>query len=211
MRTVAIVVLVVVATMGSALASNGEGLRPRYFFGMGLVVRKAPSELGNLGGLRHADYVARTTGPQEAHFEHDAGLRWRVGLGFGPAVFVAIDTGLGVTALPTGPQMAAPLRTGSAATLLGVAGLRGQFDRSTLGVELGGGFRHFTYCIGESVERHDVYTGFQQVVEVRVRGERWLGSSAVLGATLGTSLIDRGSWVGSLDVTFHVRGRRPNR
>lgn len=200
MRHAVAVLVILLATAAPALADHAP--RSRYFFGIGPVVRSAPSELGNLAGLSRAPYVARTIETPKALLDLDVGFRWRAGLQLGPAVFVALDTGFGIVELPEGPQMSAPFRQGSSATMLGVAGLRGDLSHAALGVELAGGFRHVTYCIGESYERHDGYSGFQAVAELRVRGELRLSASAMLGATLGTSLLDRGAWVGSLDVTF---------
>jgi len=200
MRHAVAVLLLLLATTAPALADSPP--RSRYFFGMGLVVRSAPSQLGSIGGVRHESYVARTIATPQAQLDLDAGMRWRAGLQLGPALFVAIDSGFGIVEIPDDPQMSAPFRQGSSATMLGVAGLRGELRHSTLGVELAGGFRHVTYCVGESLDVHEGYSGFQAVAELRVRGELRLGPAAMLGATVGTSLIDRGAWVGSLDVTF---------
>jgi hypothetical protein len=174
----------------------------RFFFGMGLMVRKAPSELGNLAGVRGTPYLARTVEAPRALFDHDVGMRWRAGLVLRAPLFVAVDVGMGVTALPDSEQPAAPMQTGSSGTVLGVMGVRGDLAATALGVELATGFRHATYCIGESAEQHDVYSTWQSLAELRVRAERRLGRSALIGATLGTSLIDRGAWIGSIDVTF---------
>lgn len=201
MRTALAAAFIVLAAAPQAMASDGSSIR--YFFSMGPVMRKAPSELGNLDRLSSGTYQARILQAPEGLFDHDFGLRWRAGLELGSPLFVALDAGFGVIYLPEGPQMSAPFREGSSATVLAVAGLRGHVGRTVLAAELAGGFREFTYCIGESVDTHDYYTGLQKVAEVRVRAEQRVSRHALIGATLGTSLIDPGAWVGALDVTFH--------
>jgi hypothetical protein len=203
MRAAATVLIVLTAAPALAVASERPAIQ--YFFGMGLVMRAAPSEIGNLGRLTRGTYQARTLDGQQALFDHDVGLRWRAGLELGSPLFVAVDVGAGVIALPEGAQMSAPFREGSSATVLAVTGLRSQLGRSVFGVELAAGFRHLTYCIGESAEVHDYYTAYQKVAEARVRAEHRLSRSALLGATLGTSLIDPGAWVGAVDITFLPR------
>ena len=198
--------LVLLATT-SAMASPEDNRKVRYFFGMGFVMRQAPSELDNLGGLDRTSYVARTTEAPQALFDREAGPRWRLGFDLGQTFYVALDTGFGFTAIPDGAPMA-PFRDASSVTMLGVAGARGQVGSGSLGVEVGGGFRHFTYCVGESAERHDVYSGFQKVVEARVRAERAIGRWTTFGGAIGTSLVDDGAWVGTLDFTFRTSPRR---
>lgn len=194
-RATAAAFIVLATTATPAVASDG------YFFTMGLFVRKAPSELGNLDGLSRGMYQARILDAPQGLFDQDIGLGWRAGVELGSPLFFAVDAAFGVVSLPDGVQTA-PFREGSSATLLAVAGLRERVGRTVLGVELAGGFRQFTYCLGESVETHDYYSGFQKVAEGRVRAEQRLTRSASIGANLGTSLIDPGAWVGGLDVTF---------
>lgn len=190
-----------------AIASPDDNGRVRYFFGMGFVMRQAPSEMDSLGGLDRTTYTARSIdGPQDL-VDREAGPRWRVGLELDQMLYIGVDTGFGLTWVPDGAPMA-PFRDASSVTMLGVVGARGQVGRNTLGVEVGGGFRHFTYCLGESVDRHDVYTGMQKVVEARVRGERAIGRWTSIGGAIGTSLVDQGTWVGTVDVTFRTSLRR---
>ncbi|MBL9014158.1 MAG: hypothetical protein JNL83_08275 [Myxococcales bacterium] len=190
-----------------AIASPDDSRGLRYFFGMGVVMRQAPSELDNLDGLDRTTYTARSIDGQQDLVDREVGPRWRVGLELGQTLYVALDTGFGLTRVPEGAPMA-PFRDASSVTMLGVVGARGHVGRGTLGVEVGGGFRHFTYCVGESAERHDVYTGMQKVVEARVRAERAIGRWTTLGGAIGTSLVDDGAWVGTLDVTFRTSLRR---
>ncbi len=191
------IALLLLAAPAPALAS------PTYFFGMGPFVRRAPSELTNLTVLPAGTMAARTASSEQL-YEHDLGVGWQAGLLFGP-VYTAIDVGGGSTGLPNGPHMAAGFRVASAATLLAVAGLRTTMHHHTaFRVELAGGMRHATYCIGDSLEDHEAYTASHGVAEIRVRGEQRIHPWMLFGATLGTSLIASGAWVGSIDITFPI-------
>lgn len=84
-------------------------------------------------------------------------------------------------------------RAFGAATHL-VAGLRGGGKAIRFGAEIAGGIR----LVDSLTEQSE-----QGVLEARLRGELsitpWLG----LGALLGTSLIERGDWIGGISLAVH--------
>ena len=64
----------------------------------------------------------------------------------------------------------------------------------------------YSYCEHTSTIRASA-----PLLEARVRAERWLNPWISVGATVGTSLIEQGAWMGGLNIGFHTRafsGRR---
>lgn len=78
----------------------------------------------------------------------------------------------------------------------GVLGMEQPLGPGSLGVELVAGWRGLR--VG-SLENEEHFF----VAEPRVRGELWIGDQFSLGAALGTTLDERGSWMVGLNLGIH--------
>jgi hypothetical protein len=97
---------------------------------------------------------------------------------------------------------------GFIADSLGAFGIRGAGRTGAFGVELAGGVRVISYGFASSY--HDCSSttdvlATAAVAEVRARGELWLGPWVTAGATVGTSVLERGAWMAGFYVGVHGR------
>jgi hypothetical protein len=91
---------------------------------------------------------------------------------------------------------------------LAVVGVHGSLGFGGIGVELAGGMRAVSYGFHSSY--HDCQsstsiTAVGAVGEARARGELWLSPWLSAGAVVGTSVIERGAWMGGMYLGVHSR------
>jgi len=80
--------------------------------------------------------------------------------------------------------------------------------RLSLGAELVGGVRGVTYSYHSRYLDCDQYSDItvsRVVVEARARAAMWLSPIWSLGVQAGSSLIERGAWMGGVYVGAHSR------
>jgi hypothetical protein len=91
---------------------------------------------------------------------------------------------------------------------LGVVGLHGATGFGGLGVELAGGLRAISYSFQSNYhncEQGTSITALAAAAEARARGELWLGPWLTAGVVIGTSVLERGTWMGGLYLGLHTR------
>jgi hypothetical protein len=91
---------------------------------------------------------------------------------------------------------------------LGLVGVHGSVGPAGIGVELAGGVRAVSYGFHSSYHDCQGSTSISAVGtvgEARARGELWLSPWITAGAVVGTSVLERGAWMGGLYLGFHSR------
>lgn len=91
---------------------------------------------------------------------------------------------------------------------LGTIGIHGAMHAGGLGVELAGGMRAVSYSFQSNYltcQQATSITALAPVAEARVRGELWLSPWITAGVTIGTSVIEKGTWMGGLYLGVHTR------
>lgn len=91
---------------------------------------------------------------------------------------------------------------------LATVGLRGAIHAGGLGIEIAGGMRAASYgfrSIYHDCIRPTSVMAYAPVAEARARGELWLSPWLTAGLTIGTSLIESGTWMGGLFIGVHSR------
>lgn len=122
----------------------------------------------------------------------------RLGFALGRHAYAGVEGELG-GAVANG-EMGASTR-GTYVAGYGVLGLSAGASRATLAAELAAGVRDIS---DDSSDSMTVNTP-SGVVEARVRGEVWLTPWVSAGATVGSSLIDRGDWMAGFYLGVHSR------
>jgi len=199
----------------------GNSRLPTFIFELGTTMRVAPSLATNLSGdISHAteSFAYRTIAAPEAESEHQVVTTLRMGGVIGRGIFVAVDleggpivrgqartemTGTGVFGSPTLTQ-----NTGVAFNAAAVAGIRQTVGRGRLGVEVAGGVRAAQYSFTSSYhncETTSLTASAAPLLEARAGYDHWLHPFISVGGTLGASVIDRGSYMGTVHIGFHTR------
>jgi hypothetical protein len=196
---------------------------PHVSFEGGVAVRQFGSLLDDqTGKVVHGDegFLYRVVTPTESRPVDTAVFSTlRLGVGMSHGLYSALEVGLGALAQPgradtemmtTGPRGSPELdqRRGFVVDTIATLGLRGTTGAGGLGVELAGGVRAASYTFHSSYIscEHDVsIRAVGPLAEARARGELWVNPWLTAGVTLGTSLLERGMWVGGLYLGVHSR------
>jgi len=99
-------------------------------------------------------------------------------------------------------------RRGFVLDSLATVGAHGALHAGGLGVELSGGMRAVSY--GFRSDYHDCQQSmsiwaYGAIAEARARGELWLSPWLTAGVTVGTSVLEKNTWMGGLYVGVHTR------
>jgi len=99
-------------------------------------------------------------------------------------------------------------RRGFVLDSLATVGAHGALGPGGLGVELSGGMRTVSY--GFHSDYHDCQQSmsilaYAAVAEARARGELWLSPWLTAGVTVGTSVLEKNTWMGGLYLGVHTR------
>jgi hypothetical protein len=176
--------LVVLIAMTGMAHADGE---PQVLVDVGANVRQFAGD--------GASATARTTMPESPR--NSAGLfDIHIAVDTSHAFYVALDNELGGLDGEPGTEVIESA---------GAVGVRVPFGAGAIASELAGGARVFVYDSPTVMPRSD--GGFVAVLELRVRGELAVTPWLNAGAAVGTSLVDRGDWIGGLFLGLH----NPNR
>lgn len=196
---------------------------PHVSFEGGVAVRQFGSLLDDqTGKVIHGSegFLYRVVTPTESRPVDTAVFSTlRAGVGLSHGLYSALEVGLGALAQPgraaaemmtTGPLGSPELaqRRGFVVDTIATLGLRGTSGAGGLGVELAGGVRAASYTFHSSYfscEQDVSVRAVGPLAEARARGELWVNPWLTAGVTLGTSLIERGMWVGGLYLGVHSR------
>jgi hypothetical protein len=143
----------------------------------------------------------------------------RAGVALPHGLYTALEVDLGGLARPgatptemmsTGVFGSPDLRQdhGFIVDSVGAVGVHGTVGSGGLGVELAGGMRGVSYSFHSSYhdcEQSTSVRALAAIAEARVRGELWLGPWVTAGVTVGTSVLDRNSWMGGVYLGVHTR------
>jgi hypothetical protein len=202
-------------------AAWGKNLEyPQVILEAGALVRRSPSLLGGqIGRVSHGveSFTYHMSQPSGARrFDTAVVSSLRATIGLSHAVYGGVELDLGSVYPPRGDAETTsagafgspdrPPRHGLLADALGVAGVRAGNGFGALGVELAGGVRAVSYAFRSSY--HDCWQStsvgaLAAVVEARVRGELWVTPWLTAGAAVGTSVLERGAWLGGLYLGVH--------
>jgi hypothetical protein len=203
-------------------AAWGKSLEyPHLLIEGGALVRRFPSLLDHqtgsvIHGAESFTYrVVQPSGVRRLDTAVLSSLRGSVGLS--RAVYGGIEVDLGSVTRPgpaatemtsTGVFGSPDLQQGHGVLVdsLGVVGLHAAVG--FVGVELAGGLRAVSYSFHSNY--HDCrqltsVTALAAVGEARARGELWLSPWLTAGVTLGTSVLERGAWMGGVYLGVHSR------
>ncbi|MDB4963488.1 MAG: hypothetical protein JWP01_3487 [Myxococcales bacterium] len=194
---------------------------PHIIIELGTSVRAMPSLAGDrAGNVTHGQesFAYRTVSTPEVGLDHEIMTSLRLGAGFARKfhALVEIEAGALVGAAPHAEMTSSGTfgtpaiedRGGVAINVAGVVGMTNRFGRGRLGVELAAGVRTVSYSYASSYHGCETTSSFSAaapLLEARVHGETFLTPWISAGATVGTSMIDRGAWMGALTVGFHTR------
>lgn len=196
---------------------------PLFFLELGSAARTFASPLGaTTGHVTHdaESFTYRVMGkPPAAATRPEAALVMTARLGFGLShgLYFAAEGELGGLTRTSAASRAemtstgtfgAPSITYTSSLVAGahaVAGIQGAVGPGSLGAEMVGGVRSITHdyesrylaCVTTTS-----HTAAMPVLEARARASFWLTPFVNVGATAGASLIDRGAWVGGLNLGF---------
>ncbi|HUJ63831.1 MAG TPA: hypothetical protein VLX92_35265 [Kofleriaceae bacterium] len=120
----------------------------------------------------------------------------RLAFGNGPA-YLGLEGELGTIESAAGNDT--PNLTGSMIGGYLVGGLRATSRSGSMGVEVAGGVRSLSDPLATVQAEH---TG---VLELRARGELWVGPWLSVGAMAGTSIVESGDWMAGVFVGVHSR------
>jgi hypothetical protein len=202
----------------------GTNLRvPHVLIEGGVAVRQFGTLLGSQSGtvLHGAEQFSyRVAMPSSATSVDTAVLSTlRIGAGLSHNLYAAAEVDGGAIAQPAAATMemadtgvfGSPdlsQRRGFVVDALAAVGFRGATHAGGLGVEFAGGLRTAWYNFHSSYhdcEQSTSVSGFAPVAEVRARGELWLSPWLTAGATIGTSVLERHTWMGGLYLGVHTR------
>jgi len=209
----------------TAFGSWGRGLAlPHIIIEAGAVVRQFDSLLdGQTGTVAHAgeSFAYRVIAPVQRRRSLDTAVlsTMRAGLGLPHGLYTALEVDLGGLVQPdraTAEMMSAGAfgtpdvvqRGGFEVDSLATLGVRGALRFGSVGAELAGGMRAVSYRFQSDYhdcERSISVTAYGPIAEARVRGELWLSPWLAAGVTVGTSVIERNTWVGGLYLGVHSR------
>jgi hypothetical protein len=194
----------------------------RFIFDGGLTLRQFDSlAVDQVGSVAHGgeSFQFRVGTVSRSRPRETAALAtFRGGVGLVHGLYVGAELGIGglVRRAPTATEMMSAGTFGSPELAaqssmivesLAVAGVRGPVGPGTLGLELAGGARSVSYSYQSTyhdcVQITDV-TSVGAIAEARARAELWLTPWLTAGATLGTSLLERGAWMGGMFVGVHT-------
>jgi hypothetical protein len=196
---------------------------PRLFFELGSNVRQFSTGLAaRTSTVAHGSerFAFKTVmAPSEVGRDTAVTSALRVGVGIGRRAYVGTELELGALVSPaaahaemmTSGSLGTPSiaqERGSALGALGLGGYRAHAGRATFAVEAAAGVRsaryHYTSTYHDCVDTTTI-TKTTGVIEARARVETWLGPWMTAGATVGSSLISRGDWMGGAYLGFHTR------
>jgi len=202
----------------------GANLRlPQVILSMGTAVRQAPSlAIGKSSSFSHeGESFAYRTVDSGTGSDVDTMMLFTLRLGFGlpKKLYVAADfefgglTDVGRTTaeMATSGMRGSPTITpdgGIAVNMLGVVGLRTGSKHASFGVEVAGGVHVASYSFHTQYLACEQYTSVSAaapLAEIRANVEHWLNPWIKVGANVGGSVIDRGSWMSGLYLGFHTR------
>lgn len=198
---------------------------PRLIFHMGMATRQAPSLIGGrTGHVEHdgEEFAYRTLTPPAAGgagFDQELTFTMRTGIGLPHGLFVAADFEVGGLVSPAAASAemmtsgargmpSIDQRNGMVINATGVAGYQRPTSIGNFGVELAGGVRSVSYAFDSAYgacEQTTTIRASAPILEARARAEHWLNPWVALGAAVGTSLVDRGAWMGSLYLGVQTR------
>jgi len=202
----------------------GKNLRiPRVVFEGGVVVRQFGSLLDRqTGSVIHGNeaFAYRVLAPPRSRPLDTAVLSTlRAGVGLPHGLYTAVEVDLGGLTQP-GRATTEMMSTGSfgnpelqqgrgfVVDSLGTIGVHGVTRAGGLGAELSGGLRAVSYSFQSNYhlcEQATSITAFAPIAEARVRGELWLSPWLTAGAAVGTSVLEKHSWMGAVYLGVHTR------
>lgn len=196
---------------------------PRVIIEMGTAFRVSPSLAGGQTGHVSHDgqaFAYRTVMPAgESGDDLSMVSTLRIGIGLGRSFYIAMEAEAGGLVAPAAASaemmssgaLGSPTvrqARGLVVNAYGVIGARAQTKRGTLGVELAGGTRTVQYTYESNYgacETTSSVRGVAPVLEARVRAEHWLSPWISVGASFGSNVVERGSWMGGAYFGFHSR------
>ena len=198
-------------------------LLPHIIFEMGMNVRQFGRQLHDAqGSVTHGSepFTYRVVAPVTAS-RSDVAMTadFRIGLGFPHGFYTLLEGEIGglVSGGQTSVEMTqtgtfgAPSLTSSQTALLGgygVVGIRAPILGGTLAFEMAGGGRALIYSFDSAYHDCNQTTSVSTskvVAEARARAELWASPWVSFGATLGTSVLERGDWMTGLYLGIHSR------
>jgi hypothetical protein len=195
---------------------------PHLSLEAGVAVRQFGSMLDNqTGKVQHGaqEFLYRVVTPGDTQ-ELDTAVFSTVRLGVGTSLYSAVELGVGALAQPgrAGTEMMTDggaygspqleQKRGFVVDTLATVGVRGSSRLGGLGVELAGGLRAASYTfhsVHRACETDASIKAMGPLAEARARGEIWVNPWLTAGVSLGTSLLERGMWVGGLYLGVHSR------
>jgi hypothetical protein len=190
----------------------------------GVAVRQFGSMLdGQTGKVSHGtqDFLYRVVTPDDSRQLDTAVFSTvRAGVAMSHGLYSALEVGLGALAQPgraatemmtDGGALGTPQleqRRGFVVDTLATVGVRGVSRIGGLGVELAGGVRtasYTFYSVYRACEHDTSIRAVGPLAEARARGEVWLNPWLTAGVSVGTSLLERGTWMGGLFLGVHSR------
>jgi hypothetical protein len=195
---------------------------PHMIIELGTSFRATPSLASNrAGNVTHGaeSFAYRTVAPTEPGLDHEIVTTIRMGTSFARRFYALAEVEAGALVAAAGPRTemmssgtfgtpAIEQQGGVAINVAGVIGMSNAIGRGRIGVELAGGLRTVNYSFASSYHGCETTSSFSAsapLLEARVHGETWLTPWISAGATVGTSMIDQGSWMGALTLGFHTR------
>jgi len=202
----------------------GKNLRiPQVFIEGGGVVRQFGSLLDRqTGSVIHGNesFAYRVLAqPRSRPLDTAVLSTLRAGVGLPHGLYTAVEVDLGGLTQP-GRAATEMMSTGSFGSpdlqqergfvvdSLATIGVHGATHAGGLGVELAGGMRAVSYSFQSNYhdcEQTTSITAFAPIAEARVRGELWLSPWLTAGATVGTSVLEKHSWMGGVYLGVHTR------
>lgn len=198
---------------------------PPISFEAGAIVRRFGSLLdGQTGHFAHGSesFAYRVIEPpQSSHRSFDTAVlsTVRASVSLPHGLYTALEVDFGGLAQPghaetemmsTGVFGAPDVeqRRGFVLDSLATVGAHGALRAGGLGVELSGGMRAVSY--GFHSDYHDCQQSmsimaYAPIAEARARGELWLSPWLTAGVTVGTSVLEKNTWMGGLYVGVHTR------
>jgi hypothetical protein len=202
----------------------GKSLRsPRIVIEAGALVRQFPSLLdGQTGSVAHGgeafSYRAAAATSRGRAIDTAVLSTMRAGVGLPHGLRTGLEVDLGGIAQPGQAQteMSAGVfgspdlaqRHGFIVDSLATLGLHRTLGVGRVGLELAGGLRAVSY--GFRSDYHDCtqttsITALGAIAEARAQGQLWLSPWLTAGVTVGSSMIEKNSWMGGLYIGVHSR------
>jgi hypothetical protein len=196
---------------------------PHIIIELGTSVKRFPNVLGTRStSVTHGEESIsyRVTMPTQRESYDVAVLSTlRLGVELGHGVYTGVDVNLGgiadaghaSTEMVSARALGTPVleqQHGLVLEALGVAGMRSVLGPTRLSVELAGGVRSVSYTFNShylACEQLVTIGTSAPVLDARARGELWINPWLTVGATLGSSVIDRGAWSTGVFFGLHTR------